>query len=118
MGKPLHEPTFLILTTLLERPQHGYALLAEVERLSAGRVSLRVSTLYAALDRLLGEGLIAVDSEEVVNGRLRRTYSLTASGAHTVTDEATRMAELAEAARRRIRRRARTTGEPTVGDAR
>jgi DNA-binding PadR family transcriptional regulator len=118
MGKPLQEPTFLILTALLGRPQHGYALLAEIERLSAGRVSLRVGTLYAALERLLGEGLIVVDAEEVVNGRLRRTYSLTSSGARTVADEATRMAELAEAARRRIRSRARATAEPTVGDAR
>jgi len=118
MSKPLQEPTFLILTALLERPQHGYSLLTEVERLSSGRVSLRVGTLYAALDRLTGEGLVAVESEEIVNGRLRRTYSLTGAGAETVAAEATRMAELAQAARRGMRRRARGIADATAGSAR
>ena len=118
MSKPLQEPTFLVLTALLEGPQHGYALLTEVERLSEGRVSLRVGTLYAALDRLTGEGLIAVESEEVVNGRLRRTYVLTGAGAEAVAVEAGRMADLVRAARRGMRRRARISTEPAVGGAR
>lgn len=118
MSKPLQEPTFLILTALLEQPQHGYALLTDVERLSGGRVSLRVGTLYAALDRLTGEGLVAVESEEVVRGRLRRTYCLTAAGAEVVAAEANRMAELAQAARRGLRRRARVGAESAAGGAR
>jgi DNA-binding PadR family transcriptional regulator len=67
-------------------------------------VRLRVGTLYAALDRLAGEGLVAVESEEVVRGRLRRTYCLTGAGAKTVADEAGRMADLARTARARLRR--------------
>ena len=118
MSKPLQEPTFLILTALLEQPQHGYALLTDVERLSGGRVSLRVGTLYAALDRLTGEGLVAVESEEVVRGRLRRTYCLTGAGAEAVAAEATRMADLAQAARRGLRRRARLGAEAATGCAR
>lgn len=118
MSRPLQEPTFLILTALLEQPQHGYALLADVERLSGGRVSLRVGTLYAALDRLAGEGLVAVESEEVVRGRLRRTYCLTGAGAATVASEATRMAELAQAAQRGLRRRAGADAQPAAGGAR
>ena len=113
MSKPLQEPTFLILTALLEQSQHGYALLADVERLSQGRVSLRVGTLYAALDRLTGEGLVAVESEEVVRGRLRRTYCLTGAGADAVAAEADRMAALARTARTRLRRL-----RPAVGGAR
>ncbi len=104
MTKPLQEPTFLVLTALLEQSQHGYALLADVERLSQGRVRLRVGTLYAALDRLTREGLVAVESEDVVRGRLRRTYCLTGAGAEAVAAEAERMADLARTARTRLRR--------------
>ena len=63
MSKPLQEPTFLVLTALLGEPLHGCALLGEVESVSDGRVRLRVGTLYAALDRLTEEGLVAVESE-------------------------------------------------------
>jgi DNA-binding PadR family transcriptional regulator len=109
MSKPLHEPTFLILTALLAGPLHGYALLTEVHKVSGGRVSLRVGTLYAALDRLTAEGLVAVQSEEVVSGRLRRTYHVTAAGSDAVSTEVDRMATLARAARSRLRRRAAAT---------
>ncbi len=119
MSKPLQEPTFLILTALLEEPLHGYALLAEVERVSGGRVQLRVGTLYAALDRLADEGLVAVESEEVVRGRLRRTYRVTATGAEVLTAEVDRMATLAEKARARLRGRAQVGAvRPATGGAR
>jgi DNA-binding PadR family transcriptional regulator len=49
---PLREPTFLILTALAARPQHGYGIQRDVEEISGGRVTLRAGTLYAALDRL------------------------------------------------------------------
>ena len=111
MSKPLQEPTFLILTALLSEPLHGYALLAEVESISEGRVRLRVGTLYAALDRLTDEGLVAVESEEVVNGRLRRTYAITGAGSETLATEVDRMTALAKKARGRLR------GRPGVGAA-
>jgi len=118
MSKPLHEPTFLILTALLDEPLHGYALLAEVESVSGGRVRLRVGTLYAALDRLTDEGLVAVESEEVVSGRLRRTYRVTAAGAEAVAAEVDRMAALARKARARLRRRPQVAARPAAGGVR
>jgi DNA-binding PadR family transcriptional regulator len=111
MSKPMQEPTFLILTALVVEPLHGYALISEIERASDGRVRLRVGTLYAALDRLTHEGLVAVESEEVVSGRLRRTYRVTGDGAAALAAEAERMASLARRARTRLRRR----GVPTTG---
>lgn len=110
-SKPMQEPTFLILTALLAGPLHGYALISEVERASDGRVRLRVGTLYAALDRLTEEGLVEVDSEEVVSGRLRRTYRVTGAGATALSVEAERMAALARRARSGLRRR----GVPVTG---
>ena len=105
MSKPMQEPTFLVLTALLGQPLHGYALLAEVESVSGGRVRLRVGTLYAALDRLTEEGLIAVESEDVVNGRLRRTYAVTGAGAAALATEVARITALAKKARVRLRGR-------------
>ena len=101
----LHEPTFLILTSLAEGRKHGYALIRDAEELSAGRVTLKVGTLYAALERLSAEGLIAAAGEEVADGRLRRYYELTEEGAGTLADEAKRMRELSERASLRLRER-------------
>ena len=41
---------------------------------------ITAGTLYGGLDRLLGQGLVAVEGEEVVNGRARRYYSVTGEG--------------------------------------
>ena len=90
MTPRLQEPTFLILAALAEGALHGYALLQRVGELSDGRVRLRAGTLYAALDRLVGEGLAAVAGEEVVDGRLRRYYLLTDLGHHALAQEAHR----------------------------
>ena len=76
----LREPTFLILAAVAPAPLHGYGILQAVEELSQGRVRLRPGTLYAALDRLVGEGSLAVDREEVVESRLRRYYRITDGG--------------------------------------
>ena len=99
----MHEPTFLILTALAGRPRHGYGVIQEVASVSGGRVTLRPGTLYAALDRLVEEGLVAPDREEVVDGRLRRYYRLTAPGAAALKAEADRVASNVAVARRRLR---------------
>ena len=77
----------VILTAIAEEPRHGYAVMQAVERLSDGRVTLRAGTLYAALDRLTAEGLLEVDHEEAVEGRLRRYYRLTGPGRELLAAE-------------------------------
>ena len=94
----------MILSALAGAPKHGYALISDVHDLSQGSLQLRVGTLYGALDRLAGEGLVEVDSEEVVDSRLRRYYRLTALGAERLEAEALRNRRQAEAALRRLRR--------------
>ncbi|GAA4235226.1 helix-turn-helix transcriptional regulator [Streptosporangium album] len=101
----MQEPTFLILTALAARPQHGYGVITDVREISGGRVRLRAGTLYAALDRLQSEGLIASDREEVVDGRVRRYYRLTGDGATRLAAEAERLRRHAEAASTRLRAR-------------
>jgi DNA-binding PadR family transcriptional regulator len=104
--RPLHEPTFLLLTSLAEGPQHGYGIITDVERMSGGRVRLRAGTLYAALDRLVTEGLAEADREEVVEGRLRRYYRLTPRGGDRLAAEVARLEHNAALAATRLRRRA------------
>ena len=53
-------------------------------------------TLYAALDRLAGEGLVETVRQETVNGRARRYYALTREGATALRAEARRMARAAD----------------------
>ena len=101
----MQEPTFLILTALATGPKHGYGVTQEVAELSGGTVSLRAGTLYGALDRLIEQGLIVVDRQEVVDGRLRRYYRLTDAGAGRLAERARRLRKHAEAAESRLRSR-------------
>jgi DNA-binding PadR family transcriptional regulator len=99
----MQEATFLILTALAERSQHGYGIITDVREISGGRVQLRAGTLYTALERLCGEELIAVDREEIVDGRLRRYYRLTRPGSQLLASEATRLQASAAKALSRLR---------------
>ena len=102
---PLREPTFLVLTALAETPQHGYAVIEDVARITEGRVRLRAGTLYSALDRLRTEGLIEVDREEIVQSRLRRYYRLTGAGEQRLAAESARLRRQAGVAETRLRTR-------------
>ena len=100
--RPLQEPAFLILTALAGGAQHGYGIMTDVGQISGGRVRLRAGTLYAALDRLGGDGLVEVDHEEIVGGRLRRYYRLTDEGSARLAEEAKRLQESAATALQRL----------------
>jgi len=100
--RAMQETTFLILTALAQGPQHGYGIIQDVGRISGERVALRAGTLYGALERLDADGLIAMDREEVVDGRLRRYYRLTDEGSARLTEEARRLQESAATALQRL----------------
>jgi len=91
----MREPTYFILVALLAGPLHGYAIIKRAEEMSDGRVKLATGTLYTALDRLSAEGYVRLVSEEIVEGRIRRSYGLTDAGSAAVRAEAQRMAEAA-----------------------
>lgn len=94
-----------MLTALAGGPQHGYAVIEDVARMTDGRVRLRAGTLYAALDRLRTDGLIEVHSEEVVQSRLRRYYRLTGVGEQRLAAESARLRSQATIAEDRLRLR-------------
>ena len=100
--RAMQEATFMILTALADGAQHGYGIITDVRDISGGQVRLRAGTLYIALDRLRADELIAVDREEVVDGRLRRYYRLTPAGTKQLADEAARLQAHAAVALRRL----------------
>jgi len=101
-SRAMQEATFLILTALAARAQHGYGILSDVQQISRGRVRLRPGTLYTALDRLRADELIEVDHEEVVETRLRRYYRLTPAGSARLAAEAAQLQANADVALARL----------------
>lgn len=93
------QPAFWILSALAAGPRHGYEIMRETAVASGDRVSLKATTLYAALDRLEADDLIQLDREEVVNGRARRYYRITEEGSARLADEADLLERSARVAR-------------------
>jgi DNA-binding PadR family transcriptional regulator len=95
-----------LLAALAEGRQHGYALMGAVHELSGGRVELRPATLYGALERLTGEGMVRMAGEETVDGRLRRYVELTDVGAAALAEQQERLSHAARKPRLGASRRA------------
>ncbi len=98
---PLSEPVFHILLAVSDRERHGYAIVKEVGRRTGGRVVLSTGTLYAAIKRLLADGLIdraegRADPE--LDDARRRYYALTALGKRVVKMETDRLSDLVQMA--------------------
>ncbi len=96
----LRPASYFVLASLLEGPLHGYAISARARQLSEGGVRLTAGTLYGSLDRMAATGLLEIDREETVEGRLRRYYRITDDGRETVVREADRLASAAGVVRR------------------
>jgi DNA-binding PadR family transcriptional regulator len=89
-------PATLILSSLAEGQKHGYALTKDIERFAG--VRLAPGTLYEALSRLEGQGLIeSVESED-----RRRPYRLTAVGAEALRTHLATQRDIAELGLRRL----------------
>jgi DNA-binding PadR family transcriptional regulator len=101
---PLTPVAFEILLALADGEQHGYSIMREVERRSAGAIKLHPGTLYRALARLLESGLIEeLDTRPDVahDDERRRYYQLTSRGIAVARAEAERLASQLDAARAR-----------------
>ncbi len=84
MAKGSHE---LILLKLLSRKDmYGYQLIQEMALLSENVFHMSQGSLYPFLHALEGKGLIS-SYTQVVNGRERRSYHLTASGCRALAEK-------------------------------
>ncbi len=94
---PLTPRTFHILLALMDGPEHGYAIMKEVDARSDGRVRIGPGTLYEAINRLVALELlqeVAGDAAAHSDRRKRRFYKLTPLGREVMRLEAERMAAL------------------------
>jgi PadR family transcriptional regulator, regulatory protein PadR len=110
----ISEQAFFVLAVLADGPRHGYGIVREVSDLSEGRVHLKIGGLYGMLDRLVSEGLIEFDREEVTDGRVRRYYRLTDGGLEVLDAETDRMEAIAGVARERLDRVRQSRPSPRV----
>lgn len=90
---PLTIPVYQILLSLSDRDLHGYAILRDVEERTAGEVTLAAGTLYAAIARLVRDGLVEelVEVADADGDLRRRTYRITEQGRRAAAADAERM---------------------------
>ena len=99
---PLTAVAFEILLTLSDGDCHGYHIMQDVDRRTAGAIVLHPGTLYRALARLLDEALIEeMDTRASKDDERRRYYRLTKFGRAVLAAEASRLDQQVRQARAR-----------------
>jgi len=89
-------PAALILSSLADGAKHGYALTKDIQAFAG--VRLAPGTLYEALSRLEGQGLI----EALASDDRRRPYRLTAAGAEALREHLQAQRHVADVGLRRL----------------
>src|SRR5919205_1232979 len=92
----------LVLQTLRWGPQHGYGI-GQAIRANSGDV-LRVDTgsLYPALHRLEGQGMVSADWQVSGNNQRVKVYRLTAEGRRQLASERSRWEQFSAAVARAL----------------
>src|ERR1044071_9545230 len=101
---PLTPSVFHILLVLCDGDLHGYGIMEEVSEHTDGQIRLGPGTLYGAIKRLLGNGLIVeVDErpEPGLDDERRRYYRLTDFGQKVLKAEAQRISKLVSVAQQK-----------------
>jgi len=101
---PLAPATLHILLSLAGEPMHGYGIMQEVLRQSAGRYKLGPGTLYDNLQRLMKQSLVeeVTGPAEEENSR-RRYYRLSSLGRGVLSQEIARLEDVVQEGRMRLR---------------
>ena len=101
---PLTPAVFFILLALAEGEKHGYAIMQDVQSLSAERLRMGPGTLYSTVQRLLDMSLIEETQragERSDHENRRRYYRLTRMGKRLIETEVSRMESVVQLARQR-----------------
>ena len=100
---PLKHSTYQVLLALDEgEALHGYAIMQAVSAMTGGRESILPGTLYAALARMVDEGLVEESEarhDDPSGGPARRYYKRTAFGRAVARAESERLRALLDVAR-------------------
>ena len=98
---PLTAAVFHILLALADGPLHGYAIMQAVSAMTEGREAILPGTLYAALARMVDEGLVTESTPkgDASGGPARRYYQRTSFGRAVARAESERLRALLDVAR-------------------
>lgn len=99
---PLKQSTYQVLLALADGESlHGYAIMQAVADMTEGRETILPGTLYAALARMVDDGLVEErgGSPDPSGGPPRRYYRRTAFGRAVARAESERLRALLEIAR-------------------
>lgn len=101
---PLSPAALHILLSLAAEDLHGYGIMQEVRRQSAGQYRLGPGTLYDNLEKLMERGLVKeiVKSSSGEDSR-RRYYRLTAFGRRVLAADIERLQAVVRDAKRHLR---------------
>jgi transcriptional regulator len=78
----------MVLQTLAAMgPQHGYAIAARLDQVSAGAIRLNMGTLYPGLMRLEQRRLVRAEWRLTDTNRRARFYSITRAGRRRLETE-------------------------------
>jgi DNA-binding PadR family transcriptional regulator len=99
---PLKQSIYRVLLTLGDGESlHGYAIMQMVSEMSGGRETILPGTLYAALARMVDEGLVEMregPADDPSGGPRRRYYRRTAFGRAVARAESERLRALLDIA--------------------
>ena len=87
----------LILKIVALGPVHGYAIARRLQQVSRDAFQIPQGSLYPALHRLEGRGLLAADWKNTETGREAKFYKLTRKGRATLEEESASWRRLADA---------------------
>ena len=99
---PLKHSTYCVLLALGDDELHGYAIMQELTQMTGGRETILPGTLYAALARMVDEGLVEVrdsSDDDASGGPKRRYYRRTRLGRAAARAESERLRVLLDIAR-------------------
>lgn len=99
---PLKHSTYQVLLALGDgEAMHGYAIMQAVSVMTGGREAILPGTLYAALARMVDEGLVAESApkDDASGGPARRYYRRTRLGRAEARAESERLRALLDVAR-------------------
>jgi len=93
-NEPLTESYYYILLCLCNKPNHGYGIMQDAERLSRGEVKIGSGTMYGATGNMMKKGWIIEKTSENPDDKRKRLYELTEEGKLTLQDEIARLKRL------------------------
>ena len=100
----LNSTDFQILLALAGESRHGYGIMQEIARQSAGQYKIGPGTLYDNLKKLVGQGLVEeTASRSTTSDPRRRYYRLKALGRGVLLADVKRLTGVLREARMRLR---------------